>query len=125
MERFETYVGTAGEWTWLGDRASGTSRAAAMLAVPGVVGNRHVKIGLARIPAGQGAPLHVHHDFEEFVYVLEGVGELLTDRSVSRAIAPGSINIIAPGTTHAHRNVGDRDLVFLWGYAPPGEQTVD
>jgi quercetin dioxygenase-like cupin family protein len=122
MTGFATYVGVAGEWTWRGDRLNGTRRAIAMLAEPAKVGNEHVMVALARIPPGQSAPWHVHEDFEEFVYVLEGEGELLCDGDQARPVAPGSVNIIAPGVWHAHRPTGPADLLFLWGYCPPGRQ---
>lgn len=119
---FETFVGEAGPWTWRGDRLAGTRRAVAFLADAETIGNRHVMLALARIPAGQAAPWHMHEDFEEFVYVLEGEGELLVDDRPARAVRPGVVNVIAPGAWHTHRTVGDAELVFLWGYAPPGRQ---
>jgi quercetin dioxygenase-like cupin family protein len=119
---FETYAGAAGEWAWRGDRLAGTRRAVAMLVEPARVGNREVMMALARIPAGQAAPWHVHAGFEEFVYVLEGAGELLVAGRPAVPVGPGSVNLIAPGSWHCHRTVGEADLVFLWGYAPPGEQ---
>jgi len=119
---FASFTGEAGEWFWRGDRQSGTRRAIAMLAQPDTVGNRHVMLALAKIPPGQAAPWHLHEDFEEFCYFLSGEGVFCCEGQKEVRVAPGSVNVIAPGTLHCHRPTGDEDLLFLWGYAPPGEQ---
>lgn len=119
---FPTFAGEAGEWTARGDRLTHTRREVAMLADPKQVGNRHVMAALARILPGQAAPWHFHEDFEELVYVLEGEGELWSEGFPPRPIRPGTINVIAPGTWHTHRPVGEDPLLFLWAYVPPGVQ---
>ena len=108
-------------WEWRGDEASGTHRAVAHLADPERVGNSQVSVALARIPAGQAAPWHFHHHHEEFVFILEGTGEFWCDGQLVAEISPGTVNIIPPNSWHTHRAVKE-DLVFLWGYAPPGPQ---
>lgn len=91
-----------------------------MLGTPETVGNQHVLVGLARIPARQAAPWHQHHGHEEFVYVLEGAGQFWCQGSPPLAVGPGSFNLIPPERWHMHRSTLTEDLVFLWGYAPPG-----
>jgi quercetin dioxygenase-like cupin family protein len=118
---FPPFASDTHEWEWRGERLRGTRRAVALLAQPEKVGNRQVSVGLARIPSGQAAPWHLHEDHEEFVYVLEGRGEFWCQGAAAIRIGPGSVNIIPPGALHTHRAL-DEDLLFVWGYAPPGMQ---
>lgn len=118
---FAAFASDRRDWQWRGDRLRGTRRSVSLLATPEVVGNAEVSLGLARIPAGQAAPWHLHAEHEEFVYVLEGEGQFWCQGTPAARIVPGSVNVIPPGALHTH--IADAgDLVFLWGYAPPGEQ---
>jgi len=109
-------------WEWRGDEATRTRRAVAMLASPELVGNKQVLIALCRIPAGEGAPWHAHQDHEEFTYVLSGRGQFLAEGRAPIGVVQGSLSVIPPGLRHRHVAGADEDLIFLWGYAPPGKQ---
>ncbi len=111
-------------WEWRGERLRWTRRHIAILASPEISGNEQVLIGLARIPARQAAPWHRHEGHEEFVFVLEGRGEFWAERMGRAEVGPGSLNLIPPGSWHMHRSRADSDLVFLWGYTPPGQNLV-
>jgi quercetin dioxygenase-like cupin family protein len=113
---------TPDEWQWRGERLRFTRRAVAMLADPEHVGNEHVLVALARIPAGQSAPWHRHEGHEEFLYMLEGSGEFWCEGTAPRRVERGMVNVVPPGSWHLHRASLHEDLVFLWGYAPPGTQ---
>ncbi len=93
-----------------------------MLATPEKAGNRQVLVALCRIPAGQAAPWHAHEGHEEFIYILSGSGEFLVEGRDPIAVRPGSLNLVPPDTRHCHRASATEDLLFLWGYAPPGPQ---
>jgi quercetin dioxygenase-like cupin family protein len=66
---------------------------------------------------GEGPPVHVHRDEDEFMYVLDGLlrfrlGE--TDR-----MAPaGSFVFIPRGLPHTWQNAGDGEARILFGFAP-------
>ena len=122
FEPYTTQVPPSEEWEWRGDEESGTRRSVAMLVTPDMVGNTSVMVALARIPKGQAAPWHKHDGHEEFVYVLEGEAEFECEGKSPVHIGPGSVNLIPPGAVHRHSQTGPKDFVFLWGYAPPGEQ---
>jgi len=109
------------EWEWRGERLRRTRRAVAVLVTPELAGNAAVLLALARIPPGQAAPWHRHAGHEEFVYVLKGCGEFWCEAMGPRAVREGSVNLVPPGVWHLHR-AGEEELVFVWGYAPPGEQ---
>lgn len=110
-----------GDWEWRGDQLNLTRRAVMRLAGPQRGGNDAVEIALARIPAGNAAPWHRHVDHEEFVYVISGAGLFWAEGQAPAPVAAGSVNLIPPHCWHCH-TAGPEDLVFLWGYAPPGEQ---
>ena len=109
-------------WEWRGERLRWTRRSVTLLATPDSVGNAHIAIGMARIPARQAAPWHRHTGHEEFVFVLEGNGEFCCELVPPQPITSGSLNVIPPDQWHLHRAAQDEDLLFLWGYAPPGIQ---
>jgi mannose-6-phosphate isomerase-like protein (cupin superfamily) len=68
--------------------------------------------GLAILEPGAGAPLHVHHDADEVLIVLEGTLDLrLGDE---RRLVHANHTIAVPvGTPHAFVAVGDRPVRML------------
>jgi mannose-6-phosphate isomerase-like protein (cupin superfamily) len=78
-------------------------------------------LGLFRqiIPAQSGPPTHIHHDADEFFYVISGNFDFkLGDRIVN---APaGSIVFIPKGTVHTFKNTGAEAAVLLVGVTPAG-----
>jgi quercetin dioxygenase-like cupin family protein len=70
-------------------------------------------------PPAPAAPLHVHHDAEETIYVLDGEFQVTCGDQVIPA-HPGAAIFVPRGNPHTIANVGadrGRILVFL---APPG-----
>jgi mannose-6-phosphate isomerase-like protein (cupin superfamily) len=72
-----------------------------------------------RVPSLAGPPLHVHHELDEAVYVLEGsfrwkLGEEIRD-------APqGSYVFVPRGLPHCFQNVGAGEGTQLIQFAPAG-----
>jgi quercetin dioxygenase-like cupin family protein len=67
--------------------------------------------------AGEGPPLHVHHESDETIHTLSGqfrikVGDRLIDA------APGSFVFIPRGTPHTWQNAGDTPARFLAAVMP-------
>ena len=60
-----------------------------------------------RVPAGDGPPVHIHHNEDEVLHVLEGQYEFWLDGAVSRG-GPGSSVFLPRGVPHTFRVVGDR-----------------
>lgn len=115
-------------WEWRGNANEGTLRCVGALVNPSDAGSKNLMIGLCRIPQGQAAPLHHHEVQEEFIYVLEGEGEFVVggeDGEAVERVTVGSFNLIPPGVEHCHRASTDRDLLFVWGYSPPGPPPAD
>ncbi len=61
------------------------------------------------IGIGERIPLHVHHSVEEVIVIEEGSAEV-TVGSETRAVGPGAVVFIPPGTAHGTRNIGDAIL---------------
>lgn len=69
----------------------------------------------ARFP---GPPPHVHHGFDEAIYVLDGELLVVTGRSEPRPVPAGGLVLAARGTRHTFRNPGDRPVRVLGIWSP-------
>ncbi len=58
------------------------------------------------IPVGEGPPIHIHHNEDEVIHVIDGVYEFWLDGEVSRA-RPGASVFLPRGVPHTFRVVGD------------------
>jgi len=66
---------------------------------------------------GEGPPLHVHRDEDEFIYILEGTFKVkLADELVEAA--PGSFVFIPRGTPHTWQNISHAPARFFAGVMP-------
>jgi quercetin dioxygenase-like cupin family protein len=74
--------------------------------------------GLATFLPGRTEPLHVHPDAEEINIILEGEGQLITDKDVINC-KTGEWQFIPKGVPHSHTNKGKAPLRFAWLYSPP------
>ena len=74
--------------------------------------NAKFTTGMSVYPKGQGAPLH-HHNCDEQVTLLEGVGEVEVDGKITPLVKYDSTYIPA-GKVHAFRNTGDEPMRILW-----------
>ncbi|MEM6904984.1 MAG: cupin domain-containing protein [Pseudomonadota bacterium] len=83
-------------------------------------------LNLVRIaPGGQAFPEHLHHNEEEWVYVIGGVGEVLLDGE-PHPLGPGSFVAFAPGgPSHAVRNTGADEMVCLMGSDKAPADVID
>jgi uncharacterized cupin superfamily protein len=80
-------------------------------------------VNLTRLlPGGESALLHRHSRQDEFVYILEGMPTLVTDRCET-ALSPGMCaGFPAGGVAHHLVNRSDRDVVYLEiGDRTPGD----
>lgn len=74
--------------------------------------------GLATFEPGTRVSSHLHADAEEICVVMEGKGNLITDKG-SYPIKVGEWQFIPKGVAHSHENTGDVPLTILWVYSPP------
>jgi mannose-6-phosphate isomerase-like protein (cupin superfamily) len=89
--------------------------------VCGDIGSR-VTLRIAEIPLAKpsDAPRgpHLHHDFEECIYVLSGHGTTHAE-SGEIPIKPGDIVLIPAGEKHMTRNTGTEPLILLCFFPVP------
>ncbi len=84
------------------------------------IGMQRAQLGLGRIPPGRESFVpHSHTAQEEFVFILEGSGEMEIDGE-RVAVGPGDyVGFPIDGAVHQLYNTSDADLVYLMG----GERT--
>jgi mannose-6-phosphate isomerase-like protein (cupin superfamily) len=89
--------------------------------VSGAIGSR-ITFRIAEIAvASAGDPPrgpHLHHGFEECIYVLRGTGVTVAE-SGNIPIAAGDIVLIPPDEKHYTRNTGAESLLLLCFFAEP------
>jgi len=61
---------------------------------------------------------HLHHGYEECIYVLRGEGRTLSE-SGELAIEPGDVVLVPPEEKHVTRNTGSEPLVLLCFFPTP------
>jgi uncharacterized cupin superfamily protein len=77
-------------------------------------GLKRIGASLIRIPPGKESFIpHAHTLSEEFVFVLEGAGEVVLD-GVAHPIGPGDfVGFPTDGVVHSVRSLGPGDLIYL------------
>ncbi len=61
---------------------------------------------------------HLHHGYEECIYVLSGEGRTLSE-SGELTIKPGDVVLVPPEEKHVTRNTGSAPLVLLCFFPTP------
>ena len=82
----------------------------------GQTGLKQIGVNLIRIPPGKESFIaHAHSVEEEFVFILEGRGEMALD-GVVHAVGPGDfVGFPTDGVVHSLLSKGPGDLVYLTG----------
>jgi mannose-6-phosphate isomerase-like protein (cupin superfamily) len=78
---------------------------------------RIATIGVPR-PGDPARGPHMHHDFEECIYVLSGCGTMRAE-SGAYPVARGDILLVPAGEKHMTLNTGDEPLVLLCFFPTP------
>jgi len=71
------------------------------------------------VPAGQGAPLHIHHKNDESLHVIGGDFTFQVEETESKA-APGTFLFIPKGIPHKFTNVGTTEGRLIGTFTPAG-----
>jgi quercetin dioxygenase-like cupin family protein len=83
-------------------------------------GSNDLSLGTQLMPLGVGVPRHVHAYWDEFIYVLDGIGFItLNDERIP--IQKGATIFIEKGTWHGFENP-DAELFVLWAATPTGQE---
>jgi uncharacterized cupin superfamily protein len=110
-------VRTAGfDWSqgWRGKHPFNPGSEMTLLPLSDQAGMTRLGAKLIRIPPGKESFIpHAHSVEEEFVFVLEGAGEVVLD-GVAHAIGPGDfVGLPTDGVVHSLVSKGPGDLVYL------------
>lgn len=79
---------------------------------------RNLVFGVAEFPGGTLAAAHSHATEEEIIYILEGIGAIITDDQ-EVALQPGLAVFIPPGLGHQIRADGENPLKLVTLFSPP------
>ena len=74
--------------------------------------------GEALLEPGSGQPLHIHHNIDELLYVLDGEIEFALEGRRFRSWAGGFV-FIPQGSVHAFRNFSGTQARMLGIFSPP------
>lgn len=74
------------------------------------------------LPAGAGAPVHIHQREDEVFYILEGTCEILINGETHLA-ETGAVVVLPKNTAHAFRNTGASPNCILITATPGGLDT--
>jgi mannose-6-phosphate isomerase-like protein (cupin superfamily) len=89
--------------------------------ISGGVGSKvSLRIAQIAVPKSGDKPRgpHVHHDFEECIYVLSGQGTMHAE-SGEHPVHPGDILLVPAGEKHMTVNTGNEPLVLLCFFPVP------
>lgn len=73
---------------------------------------------LAVPPRFAGPPPHIHHDFDEAIYVLTGALTIVSGREDPQPVAAGTLILAARGTRHTFANHTDEPAHVLGVWSP-------
>jgi uncharacterized cupin superfamily protein len=110
-------VRTAGlDWaqTWRGRHPFNPGSEMRLVPLGDPTGLKRLGVHLMRVPPGKESFIpHAHAVMEEFVFVLEGAGEVVLD-GAAHLIGPGDfVGFPTDGVVHCLRCTGPEDLVYL------------
>ena len=71
------------------------------------------EIGWMTLKKGASIGLHPHADNDDTYIIISGKGVFTGSDGKEIAVGPESVTIAGPGESHALRNDGDEDLVFI------------
>jgi quercetin dioxygenase-like cupin family protein len=90
---------TTGRVTWMGSHYSVTMRGSAATGSAGVFESV--------VPAGEGPPIHIHHNEDEILHLIEGRFEFFVEGELIPRRA-GDTVLVPRGVPHSFRVLGDR-----------------
>jgi uncharacterized cupin superfamily protein len=106
------------DWSdaWRGRHPFNPASEMRILRLGAAAGLQRIGVNLIRIPPGKESFIpHAHSAEEEFLYVLEGAGEVVLD-GVAYPVGPGDfVGFPIDGVVHSLVSKGPGDLVYLTG----------
>lgn len=85
-------------------------------------GSKKFKVGLTIFAPGEGGPVHVHEEAEEFSYIIQGKGvQLNREGEIVGYYEKGDVKFVPAGAYHGGFCISDEPLVMIWAYSEGGE----
>jgi len=75
----------------------------------------------AALKPGEGAPPHVHREYDEYFFVLEGTISLVVDGK-ENTVVPGNLIFTPRGAIHSFKNIGTSIARMLEWTVPGGNE---
>lgn len=102
--------------TWRGRHPFNDASEMRLVPLGDPTGLKRLGVHLIRIPPGKESFIpHAHAVAEEFVFILEGAGEVVLDGE-AHPVAPGDfVGFPTDGVVHSLRSLGPGDLLYLTG----------
>ena len=97
--------GRTGKVRWMGSAYSVTLRGDAKLGTPGVFESE--------VPAGKGPPIHIHHDADEIIHVIDGRFEFFLDGEMIPR-RPGDTVVVPLRPATVPETDLERQLAAIW-----------
>ena len=101
---------------WRGRHPFNPASEMRLVPLSGPTGMQRVGVSLLSIPPGKESFIpHAHAIQEEFVFILQGAGEVVLD-GVAHPVGPGDfVGFPTDGVVHSLKSTGPGDLVYLTG----------
>ena len=85
-------------------------------------GSTKFRVGLTIFAPGEGGPVHVHDNAEEFSYIIQGKGvQLDREGKIVGYYEKGDVKFVPKGVYHGGFAIGDEPMVMVWAYSEGGE----
>jgi len=96
------------------------------LSEPRVTGTERITAGVVTLEPGKGHQRHNHPGVEEILYVIEGEGIQMVDlgNEERQTVRAGTMIHIPADIYHETINTGDRPMILLAVYSPPGPEAL-
>lgn len=75
----------------------------------------------ADLKTGEGAPSHLHREYDEYFFVVDGTISLVVDGK-ERTIVPGTLAFTPRGAIHSFKNIGASIASMLEWTVPGGNE---
>jgi mannose-6-phosphate isomerase-like protein (cupin superfamily) len=85
------------------------------------IGAENISAGVCIIDPLSKIPYHSHEKEEEFMYIINGKGKLITEEG-NYELSDDSIIFVKPNVKHTIVNELNEPLYFLFVYSPPGPE---
>lgn len=89
--------------------------------VPAALTNGRCSVLFADLKPGEGAPPHLHREFDEYFFVVEGTISLVVDGKES-IIVPGTLAFTPRTAIHSFKNIGASSASMLEWTVPGGNE---